>query len=245
MSGNRYDIHVKEKVALLRTQGKSYAEIRKEFPIPKSTLSVWLGEKCAGIFDRKAQLTHLKRVRPLALRAIQKRVLTENAHFSKIGKEIAAKISADTNFYKAMLAMLYWAEGAKHRQVSGLKFVNTDPKLALLYLSLLRKSYEIDEARLRIRLHLHSYHHQEKSIDFWSQLLQVPRSQFGKLYIKPRSKTRKFRENFMGICFISYGENKIRKEILSLAYALADLHGFGKKADILYAPDVPLSSFNG
>ena len=122
-----------------------------------------------------------------------------------------------------MLAMLYSAEGARHKGVSGLKFANTDPKMAQLYITLLRKCYKLDESRFRIRLHLHYYHSIKKSKKIWSKLLNVPLDQFSKPYIKKRSKTKKFRKNFIGICFISYLDSNIRREIMEI---FSQLHFF-------------------
>ncbi len=222
MAGNRYDAAVKRKVEVLRKAGKSYAEIQKQFPIPKSTLSVWLGEKCKGVFDRKAQLEHLKKIRLIARETIQKNRLDRNAIPAEKGRALAKKFAlTNTKTRKALLAMLYWAEGAKYEGVHGLKFVNTDPRLAVLYLSLLRTCFPIDESRLRIRIHVHHYHNKKESLIFWSNTLKVPTTQFGKFYVKKRSVQRRFRRNFMGICFIYYPSNAIRIELLELAYALS------------------------
>ncbi|KKW38989.1 MAG: hypothetical protein UY89_C0035G0014 [Parcubacteria group bacterium GW2011_GWA1_54_9] len=116
--------------------------------------------------------------------------------------------------------MLYWAEGAKS-DMTGLRFVNTDPVLAKLYISLLRSTYALDERRIRIRLHLHYYHKHREAITFWSKLLKVPNSQFGKIYVKKRSVQRRFRKNFQGICFINYFDGAIRRELLSLGQQVA------------------------
>jgi len=221
VAGNRYSVEVKSKVERLRKAGNTYAEIREQFPIPKSTLSVWLGEKYKGIFDRKAQLKHLKRIRLLSAETIRNRRIARNLIPTEKGRAIAKIVPIENvTVLKSLLAMLYWAEGSKYEGVGGLKFVNTDPRLALLYLSLLRACFLIDEKRLRIRLHVHHYHDKKKALKFWSKLLNVPQSQFWKLYVKKRSKQRRFRKNFMGICFIYYTGNAIRIELLELAYAL-------------------------
>ena len=117
--------------------------------------------------------------------------------------------------------MLYWSEGSKGK--GGISFVNTDPKLALLFLTLFRKCYLIDEDKLRARLYLHYYHKIKETRLFWSSLLNISESKFGKIHIKPRSKTKKFRQNFMGICSIRYYSEDLKNEILERAYFLADL----------------------
>ncbi|MDP3758171.1 MAG: hypothetical protein Q8Q86_00475, partial [Candidatus Daviesbacteria bacterium] len=85
---------------------------------------------------------------------------------------------------------------------------------------LLRKCYKIDEEKLRIRLHLHYYHRIKTAKKFWSDLLKIPLDKFGKIYIKKRSKRKRFRKNFMGICFINYLDSNVRKEVLEIGYQL-------------------------
>src|SRR3989344_3580582 len=206
---------IKKKVTKARKQGKTYRELVQMFGIAKSTLSYWFGDKLGHPYDREGQLKHLGKIRPLAILAKRNIKAEQQAKLmEKDRKDIQKYPTKNIGLQKLFLAGLYWAEGAKHKKVGGLKFVNTDPKLSLLYLSLLRKCYSIDEARLRVRLHLHYYHKIKNTRLFWSQLLNVPLDQFGKIYIKKRSKTKKFRQNFMGICFISYFDGNVRKELL-------------------------------
>src|SRR3989344_4609810 len=109
MSGNRYSQETKDAVELLRKAGKTYNEIRKIHPIPKSTLSVWLGEKYAGIFDREAQLAHLKRIQGLARAKLHENKVARNALYASRGVATAQLLATENiGFQKALLAMLYW-----------------------------------------------------------------------------------------------------------------------------------------
>lgn len=221
MASTRYTSEVKRQVECLRKVGKTYTEIRERFPIPKSTLSLWLGKKYEGIFDRKAQLKHLKRIRLLSAETIRKKKIARDLISVQKGLAVAKHVPLQkVAVLKSLLAMLYWAEGSKYKGVGGLKFVNTDPRLVLFYISLVRTCFPIDEKRLRIRLHVHHYHEKKKTLKFWSTLLKVPQRQFWKLYVKKRSVKKRFRKNSMGICFIYYPSNAIRIELLELAYTL-------------------------
>lgn len=213
----RYRKEIKQKAEELRKIKKTYSEITKILGVPKSTLSIWLGEKFQGIFDKKAQLAHLAKIRPLAI-AIKKRNINRRADIlsEKISQEIKNYPFKNIYFLKSMLAMLYSAEGARYKGVSGLVFVNTDAKMAQLFITLLRKCYKLDESKFRIRLHLHYYHNIKKSKKIWSELLDIPLSQFNKIYIKKRSKTKRFRKNFGGICLISYLDSNIRREVMEI-----------------------------
>lgn len=220
MGATRYTKETKSEVLRMGKLGKTYTEIREKFPIPKSTLSVWF--KNAGKKpDRARQLEHLKRIRPIALATLHRHKEERVALATGIaGKELGLLSLKDKSVQKAFLAMLYWAEGTKSDQ-AGLRFTNTDPVLAKLYISLLRSAYSIDESRIRIRLHLHYYHEHREAVSFWSKLLGVPSSQFGKIYDKKRSVQKRFRKNFQGICFINYADSSIRRELLSLGQQIA------------------------
>lgn len=220
MRGQVYNRDIKITIGKLRKQGKSYREIRARFNIPKSTLSTWLNKKFKPS-GREAQLEHLRKIQPLAVKAkLQGIKEAEKLLRLKVEKEVLTYPLKHTGLYKSILASLYWCEGAKHRGVSGLKFVNTDPKLAQFYITLLRKCYKTDEKKFRVRLHLHDYHNPRDAQIFWSTILNIPLNQFGKLYIKQRNQTKKFRQNFMGICFINYLDSNVRKELMQIAYQL-------------------------
>lgn len=217
MRGTLYTRDTKKLVERWRSKGKTYSEITRHFHVPKSTLSTWLNKKYKGIYSQERQLAHLAKARPLALAAIQRRIERGNTLIrERVSREVKTYPLAEVGLQKSILAALYWAEGAKHAKVSGLNFANTDPKMIKLFASLMRKCYVVDEKRFRVRLYLHYYHHIKKVRRFWSKLLDIPTVQFNKVYIKKRSKTKRFRKNFMGICFLKYSDSRIRKELLML-----------------------------
>ena len=221
MRGTLYTKEIKKAVEKWRARGKTYSEIKDRFGIPKSTLSVWFSRKYVGIFDKKKQLVHLERIRIIALASIRKRnELRQYNLQKKISQEIETYPLADTGLQKSIIASLYWAEGAKYKGVSGLKFANTDPTLIKLFVTLLRKCYKLNEGKFRVYLHLHYYHKIKSTKRFWSELLDIPLSQFTKPYMKKRSATKHYRQNFRGICFIYYFDSNIRREIMETAKQL-------------------------
>lgn len=221
MRGQFYSSQIKEDVKKFVIEGKSYREITEIFGVPKSTISTWFGKTLKQPMDRKTMMEHLMGARKLAVIAIKKKwdkirqdenkLITE-----KVRQEMSTYPLNNIGFCKSMLSMLYWAEGAKYEGVSGLYFVNTDPLLMKFYITLLRKCYTIDEKKFKVRIHVHYYHSIKKVKQFWSETLNIPLERFGKIYIKKRSKTKKFRRNFMGICFVYYSGSKIRKELLEI-----------------------------
>lgn len=223
MRGVIYSANKKEAVKKLILDGKSYNEITKILNVPKSTISTWFGKTLKKPMTRSAMLDHLASIRKLSAIKVKNKwkiIRDDENRFieEKIKKEISAYPFDNIGFYKSMLSMLYWAEGSKSG--SGLHFVNTDPELMKFFLKLLRRCYDIDEKKIRVRLHLHYYHKVKNTQNFWSNALDVPKNQFGKIYFKKRNKSKRFRKNFMGICFVYYGNTKIRKEILEITKAL-------------------------
>lgn len=215
-----YTKEVRKEASRLHKNGFSYKEISEKLGVAKSTLSTWIGSSPRTPSDKKKQKTHLDRIRPLAARAKseKRQRWVEASHLA--GKKEAKRIIFSKPAVKSMLAMLYWAEGSKYEGVAGLKFVNTDPSLLSLYMRLLRMAYPIDESRLRARIHMHYYHKSKELLKFWSSTLDIPESQFNKMYVKKRSRQKRFRKNFMGICFVNYYDSTIREELLSLGRSI-------------------------
>lgn len=215
---------LKKKIRALRTKGLSFTDLSRKFGVAKSTLHYWLADLPPSRFQRDPQfrLRHLARIRPLANRAIRaKKMVRVAAIKNKVQQEVDKISLNNPGVQKALAAMLYWAEGNK---TSAFRFANTDPALALLFLTLLRDTFKIDEREIKVTLYLHHYHNVAKTRDFWSKLLDVPKSQFAKVYIKSRKNTKRKRKNFVGICFIGYrrGCEDMKRELLFLARAIQE-----------------------
>lgn len=205
--------------------GKSYSEIRKFLGVPKSTISTWFGKTLKRPIDKQVRREHFARIHKLASIALKKRWERKRKEEDwlikeKVKKELKSYPLGNIGFYKSLLAMLYWAEGNKDKKATGTKFTNTDPNLISLYVTLFRKCYNVDESKFRVRLYVHYYHSIKKVKKFWSKILNISQNQFTKTYVKKRSKAKRFRKNFAGICFLYYGDSKIRKELLEIGVAL-------------------------
>lgn len=221
MAGVRYPQEIKDAVLKLGTKSAvPYAEIQKRFRIPKSTLSVWF-KKAGQKVDRARQLSHLASARNLSVIALRKQRAARIESAVTSARELAGALPMHTKpVGKSLLAMLYWGEGGKTD--NNMKFTNTDPVLMSLFVSLLRQHYAIDENRLHVALLVHDYHDQKQTIAFWSRKLHISRSQFWKVYVKPRSGRKKeYRKNFYGICNVHYGSTAIQRELIALGKEIA------------------------
>ncbi len=219
----RHSQNTKDKAWKLRREGKTYNEISKAMSLAKSTLSSWFGEELGMPFDKKAMFEHLAKIRPLANKMKTKIRLDGLEEIRvKMNREVSSYPMRTISFQKSLLAMLYWAEGSKHAKISGLKFTNTDPKMIDLFITLLRECYEPDEKKFYIYLQLHYYHPIRETKKFWSELTGIPLEQFHATIMKKRSRKKRFRQNFMGICSLGHSSSGIRKEIMATAYAIQD-----------------------
>jgi hypothetical protein len=222
MRGTHYTKETKTLADRLRSQGKTYQEIKALLGIPKSTLSTWFSEKHANLYSKEIQRAHLAKIRLIARTAVFQRIEKRNKETNEKAGGILKKIPQNVMIDKLALSLLYWAEGSKHSSVSGLIFVNTDPVMMEMYVRLLRRAYSVDETRFRVRIHLHYYHEKKDLTKFWSELLNIPESQFASPYLKPRSKKKRFRRNSKGICLLRYGDSNIRRELLEISRLFAE-----------------------
>lgn len=218
---NKWNLDIKEKAKLLRKKGYSYGQLNKELKIPRSTLHQWVhGIKRPVKFTRLDRIRWIKEIQPLGAQGNHMRREKNIQKITNETKSEIAELQINQETKKAVLSALYWAEGTK--VTGGMCFANTDPKLILLFVNLLRSCYKLDENKFRVRLHLHYYHRVKKVKTFWSSLLNIPTSQFEKIYRKSRSKEKTFRKNFGGICFIKYHSTYLKEKIVQYGYAFGE-----------------------
>ena len=211
---SRLPLETKEKALSLRSEGYSVKEIADKLDISKSTSSLWVS--CVKL-NRKAQQRlgerKLLQYYKSSLSWERKRTREEEQRRSK-ALEIISKIKKDPNHLKIYCALLYWCEGGKGYKES-VRFVNSDPILISAFLTVFRKSFEINERKLRVLMHLHGYHDEEKQRKFWSNLTEIPENQFLKTFHKPHTSKR-IKKDYPGCVAIHYNDFKIAREIRTL-----------------------------
>jgi len=92
--------------------------------------------------------------------------------------------------------VLYWAEGFKHKDESGLGLATSDPRMAKFYLKWLEKCLGILKEELILKVTVNQSH--KYRIDeiecFWSKELGVPKADFRKPFYQ-KTKWKKNYEN--------------------------------------------------
>ncbi len=216
MNINCMKLKEQERAKVLRRKGYTLNEIRQELGVSKSSVSVWV---------RDVPLSSQARARINSKITEGQRVAREKKFKQTEKKWKDAHIWAQSqlrhrprNINLFICTMLFWCEGTKNEK-QGLFFTNSDPELVAYFLRLLRKSFDINEKRFRVCVHLHEYHNMNKQLKFWSKTTTIPTSQFMRPYLKPNTKKR-YRDGYPGCVSIRYYDNGLVRKLLALGREL-------------------------
>ena len=205
-----YELSIKEKALSYRRQGYSLNEIADRMSISKSTLSGWFED----LVLNKSAIKRLKERKIFGqYTAKQKSSMKRRSELKKYEKQASGqirKVVFTKNSSKLLCSILFWCEGTKSLSAP-MQFINSDPAMIRVFMLLLRDSFELDETKFRILVHLHEYHNEEKQKKFWSDVTGVPINQFSKIYWKFHTEKRK-RDNYPGCIRITYYDVKIARQ---------------------------------
>lgn len=190
-------VQEKEISIKLRKQGFSYAEILKEIPVAKSTLSLWLRD--VGLSKRQKQKLTEKKL-AAALRGAK----TKKNYRLKITEEIKNKAKNEIGELSRrelwlIGSALYWAEGSKqkeHNVSQVVKFSNSDPLMIKIFLKWLQDICNISklEISFRIALHENTKDKLNKVQRYWADVTKFPINNFQKIDWK-KNKVNTKRKN--------------------------------------------------
>ncbi len=200
------DLH--EKARVLRAEGRTLLDIATTLGVAKSSVSSWVRD-----ID-----VEIRRGAPVARRPHAQRTakLDEISECDRLGMERMTVLSEQA--FLAAGTALYAGEGTKaDGQVS---FANTDPVTVYFFCAWLRRFFDIDESRLRVRVYLHEGLDLDAAEAMWSEVTGVPRSQFGAPYrAKPDPTLRRNKHEF-GCAYVRYNSARTHREIMGLVRAL-------------------------
>ena len=143
--GYRGKLAERQQARQLRRAGLPLAEIATRLGVSRSSVSLWVRDVP---FD---QLLRSQRGRRREPNALQRRRQAEIDRLVEEGRARIGRLS-EREFLVAGVA-LYAGEGSKTD--GRLTFANSDPRMILFFCCWLRRFFEIDESRLRVRLYLH------------------------------------------------------------------------------------------
>ncbi len=214
-------------VLTLRKQGMSYSQIKTITGICKGTLSAWLHdlplskERISELRDRSAQRIEKFRATMQAKQKAQLAIIYQKE------KERILPLSKKELFLAGLL--LYWAEGTKNPK-RGLNFSNSNPAMIKFFLRWVQEILRIPISSYKILLHLYNDMNMNDEIQYWSNILQIPRENFSKPYIKPTTRDKiTYKGTFThGTCNVRIGSVVLAKKTLMGIQVIADSMGRGQ-----------------
>ncbi|MGI9027461.1 MAG: hypothetical protein ACR2FM_01295 [Candidatus Saccharimonadales bacterium] len=157
------------------------------------------------------------RSRIKAVQAIKFKSVINEGQLAKLTKQEILTLKLGQSHCKLICALLFWCEGGKEVK-SGMYFINSDPAMICMFLKLFRSSFDLDDRKFRIMLHIHSYHNEAQQILYWSNLTQIPANQFYKPFHKPHTGKNK-KPGYQGCISVRYLNAHVAKQ-LKMTYVL-------------------------
>jgi hypothetical protein len=148
--------------------------------------------------------------------ALQRRKQAEIERLLEEGRVRIGRLS-EREFLVAGVA-LYAGEGTKRD--GAVRFANSDPRMIVFFCAWLRRFFEVDESRLRVRLHLHVGLDLATAIAFWSALTGIPPSQFVKPYRAVPDPSIRRAKHVHGCVTVSYSCSATHRSVMGLVSAL-------------------------
>ena len=182
------------KAIKLRKKGWSYNEIRRQVPVAKSTLSLWL--KGVALSKKHTARLYTRQIAILSLGAQsqkERRKREVEKIIQEAKQEVILPLSGD--MFKFFGAALYWAEG---RKTNGFEITNSDPVLIAVMVKWFYVIFGVSSAHLKAHLNLYPQQNEPSIKRFWSDLTSIPIQNFGKSFIKPLNKGYKKNNLYYG-----------------------------------------------
>ena len=216
-----YPKEIKQKARNLRNRGWSIGEISEKVHIPKNTISGWVKD----IKLTKDQKRRIKEKikdsgaigRPLALKAWREKMENWKNGIRERIKYVERLPWSNPEIRKIICGLLYLCEGAKYPASRFLYFGNSDPKLIYFFITLLRKTYNIEESKLRFSIGYRCDQDYNRLKDYWSKLTGIPKTKC--LKSKPDMRTKgkpTLKKDYKGICRLIYYDTSIQFELQSI-----------------------------
>lgn len=207
--GYRGKVREREAARRLRAAGRTLQQIADELGVSRSSVSLWVRDVAFTPSPRR----HGPHRRP---HPAQERKRREIAECDAAGKRLIGTLTRDA--FLAAGTALYAGEGSKRD--GSVVFANTDPAMISFFCRWLRRFFEVDETRLRVRVYLHEGLDLHAAEDHWADVTGVPRSQFVKAYRAHADPTIRDSRYEFGCCYVVYSCTRTHRSIMGLIRAL-------------------------
>ena len=113
---------------------------------------------------------------------------------------------------------LYAGEGSKGD--GEVCFANTDTGMVAFFCAWLRRFFEVDESRLRVRVYLHEGLDLDAAHAHWSRVTGIPMSQFRSGYRARADESMRHNKHEFGCVYVRYSCSRTHRRIMGLIRAL-------------------------
>lgn len=221
----RYSIHTIRYIQHLRILGNTYNEIEsvvgKKFA--KATLSDWCGHlPLSPEFREKVRVLNQKSWLKARKTSQFNRNQRREAYIKQVTKlniPIAEKIH-DPEIAKIALAMLCLGEASKSKDGKARSFClgNSDPRIIILFLSLLYKLFKVSSDKIRCTVQCRADQDIELLINYWIEKTKIPREQFYKSRVDLRTIGKPtLHKNYMGVLKVDCLQSGIQRDLETLS----------------------------
>ncbi|WP_116998497.1 helix-turn-helix domain-containing protein [Desertimonas flava] len=208
--GYRGKLAEQQRARELRAQAWTLPDIAAELGVSKSSVSKWVRDVDFTPNPRRHNFT---KDNPHPLQIAKER---EIERYLNEGAAVVGRMT-DREFL-LVGAALYAGEGFKTGASLGM--ANTNPAILLAFVAWLRRFFDIDECRLRVRLYLHDGLDLGSAVEFWSQLLEIPRQQFLKPYRAVADASRRRSKHVNGCPAVTYSSSSQFRRAMGLVEAI-------------------------
>lgn len=204
--GKKLQIKTVNKIQNLRKKGFSIPEISFRLNLPKTT-----------VFNYAKRVQMLPEVLEewKAKRGGGRRIrLLKEEHALAEAEKIVKQLSKRDKLL--FISALYWAEGNK----KDFMLSNTDPNLIKVFINGLREIFRIENNRLRVSIRIYEDMDKEKCLDFWANVVGLPKESFQNVYILKGKKQGKLE---FGMCRIRVTKGgDLLKQLVAINKSLAN-----------------------
>jgi transposase-like protein len=222
-----------EQAIQLRLKGFSYGQIKRELGIEKSTLSNWLSKYQLTPDQLLLLKENNARTRDLAAEKFRETFRIRRINkLREVLRDQESKLLPLTERELLIAGLfLYWGEGSKHRGVVSIS--NSDPKIIKFALYWLTEVLKIPKGKIKARLHAYQDMNVAEELEFWSEILDLPTSQFKPTYMKVTNRSGLTYKSFgHGTCNIYFSSVLISDQIAMSIKAISDR--YGAKTDLFW-----------
>ncbi len=201
----------RQRARELRALSWTLDEIATELGVSKSSVSVWV---------RDVEFTPKPRNRGHASHRPHPMHLAKLAEIERCDADGIESVGALTGREFLLVGVsLYWGEGFKRDGVVGM--ANTDPACLRLFVEWLRRCFGVDEQRLRVKLYLHEGLDLDAAERYWSELLDIPISQFRQPYRAVADASIRRSKHVHGCPSVTYSDSSLHRRVMGMVRALS------------------------